>query len=176
MNRVKSIDKEHVEFINKEFHSLGQMSVGKFRDTSKKSLLINSAPFIDEDVYPFFLELARINNIRDFSFFGLPIEEGRVFLEISSCLPKTYAAFLKIMEDTYLHYTGGIGYDKDRKILFCSSADIEILEVQINTGLHIPELDQVRDYLLSINQAEKLIQNHLIFLSPPSDEAHDGRH
>lgn len=166
MESIKSINQEQIDFIDSEFTNLGYIGLGKFADCQKKVLLFNSAPFIDEDIYPFFFELITLNEIRIVNFFGLPIEKGRVYLEISESLPYDYGSFLRIMEDTYLHYTGGIGYDESKRVLFSSSGDTEILEIQLNDDVIIPNTDMVAEYILSTEKANELIRDHLDFLSP----------
>lgn len=171
MVTYKKITKKHIDLIDSVFQNLHNRAVDVFRTTTKRTFLFHSAPFIDENIYPFIRELQNNNSLEGFSFIGLPLHEGGTFLEIEGYFPESHDDFVVLMEDPtgYFQFAGGLGYDRSNQIFLHSYADIEVLSVQVSDDLVVPELSNVIDFILTIEMAEGLLQEHLDFLKPQDD-------
>ncbi len=164
MQRLVPVSKEIEDFILSEFVNTSNLELDKFDNPRKRVLLFHSAPFIDEDSYCFVNELVKINELKQLKFFGLPLESGDCFLELAD-LPERFIDFRAIMEESKLHYTGGLGFDGSKEFLFYSSADVEILSLQVSDQIIIPELGRASEFILTNEAAQILINDHLDFLS-----------
>jgi hypothetical protein len=162
--RTQPILEEDLTFISSRFENVTNLELDKFSDSNDRIVLLHSAPFIDEDSYYFFKRIVEVNSLSGLKFFFVPVEIGDTYLELID-LPDHFDDFRSMMEGSTFHYTGGLGFDSSKKILFYSSADVEILSLQLSSKLEIPEMGKAADFLLSNEKGVSLIEEHRKFLS-----------
>ncbi|WP_020569167.1 hypothetical protein [Neolewinella persica] len=165
--KTRPILEEDLTFISSRFENITNLELDKFSDSNDRIVLLHSAPFIDEDSYFFFKGIIEANSLSGLKFFFVPVEVGDTYLEFKN-LPDHFDEFRSIMEESTFHYAGGLGFDSSKKLLFYSSADVEILSVQLSSKLEVPDMGKAADFLLSNENGISLINEHRIFLSSNS--------